>query len=233
MSKRDHSAKKAAVFDFDGTLADSVEILRKVYDEIAQEKSWRRVTDHREYEKFRKFTIRQGMAYFGIKPWQLFGLVHDGRKRFLAHVEEVKLFEGMDDLVRKLTAEGWDVYVLSSNSHEAIEKVLVKYDLQKVIHILDRPSFLSKARNLQRLVRRHRYDPHNVWMIGDEERDIRSANKAGVQSVAVAWGLQDISLLQACEPTSSADSPEQIYLVLSGRNRTSGGKNGKSAKKSR
>lgn len=211
-------SKKAIVFDFDGTMADTAAIILDIYNEIAQHRKWKQVSPS-DYKHLRKSkaSFWKIVLTAGIRPWNVPGLLKEGRRRFLVHTDTVTFFPGLEATVRKLHADGWDLYVLSSNSNKAIRRALTQHKLENHMHILARPMLFRKSRSLKRLARAKNYDPDNVWMIGDEVRDMKAAEKAGVRSIAVSWGLQHVSLLKECNPTASATRPEDIYLIVSGR----------------
>lgn len=196
------------IFDFDGTLADVSNVVRKVYGEMALTRGWPPLTD-REYKKLRKGSITGAVRWVGVKPWQIPGLLREGRELLKKHSGEIELFSGVDRLIRLLHKSGFSLYVLSSNSEGTVRSVLKKNNISN-IHILRRPSLFGKHKSIKRLVGRQNYDKSRVWMIGDELRDIEGAKKAGVKSIAVSWGLQDISLLKQAGPDYVAKKPADI-----------------------
>ena len=76
--------------------------------------------------------------------------------------------------------------------------------------MLPSSSIFGKAGALKMLIRRHRVAKSDVWMVGDELRDIEAAKKAGINCIAVTWGLQHPDTLKAAHPTYVVDSPGQI-----------------------
>jgi phosphoglycolate phosphatase-like HAD superfamily hydrolase len=53
-----------------------------------------------------------------------------------------------------------------------------------------------------------------VYLIGDAVSDIRSARKAGVKSIAVAWGHQSQQKLAAEHPDYLVDSPDDLLALI-------------------
>jgi phosphoglycolate phosphatase len=205
--------KKAVIFDFDGTLADVATIMRAIYAEEALKRRWPELTD-KDYARLRKGTIRQAMKWARIRSWQLPGLLRLGRNLFHARSGEVELFEGIHELIPQLQEDGWDIYVLSINSTATIQEVLKRHKVDKYFQILKRPNLFGKSASIRTLMRSRGYERANVWMVGDEVRDIQAANKAGVNSIAVAWGLQDESLLAQYQPTAVARQAQDIERIL-------------------
>jgi phosphoglycolate phosphatase len=53
-----------------------------------------------------------------------------------------------------------------------------------------------------------------VFYVGDEVRDVLAASEAGVRSVAVSWGYNDRSVLEAARPDFVLDVPNQIIELF-------------------
>lgn len=202
-----------AIFDFDGTLADVAALIRVLYAEEALKRGWPELTDE-AYANLRKGTIKQAMSWIGVRSWQLPGLMRLGRTLFHKRSGEVKLFDGIEELMSKLHKNGWDIYVLSINSTVTIHEVLKRHNVDEYVHVLKRPGLFGKAASIRALIKRKGYDQSRVWMIGDEVRDIEAAHKASVKSIAVAWGLQDISILEKYRPTATARHAADIERIL-------------------
>lgn len=210
------NSKKIVIFDFDGTLADVSTLLRELYAELAKERGWPELTDT-AYKKLRKGSIQQAIRWVGIRPWQIPGLLREGRNLFRGRSDEVELFYGIPKLVHNLSKQDLELYVLSSNSPSTIKKVLRSHGIGDKMHILKRPSLFGKDKSINKLVENEHYDKQYVWMIGDEVRDIDGANKAGVNSIAVTWGLQDESILKKANPTAIAKKPADIERIINNK----------------
>lgn len=202
-----------AIFDFDGTLADVAEIIRALYGDLALQRGWPELTDA-EYKKLRKGTVQQALKWVGIRPWQMPSLLREGRAQFKSRSDDILLFNDVSEVVTQLHEAGWHIYILSSNSPDTIRKVLKINGLDDKVTVLRRPSMFGKAKSINKLVESRDYAKDRVWMIGDELRDVDGGNKAGVKSLAVSWGLQDISVLRAAHPTAVADKPVDIVTIL-------------------
>lgn len=208
-----NKADKVVIFDFDGTLADVSAILRHLYSQEAIKRGWPEMTD-KQYKKLRQGTIKQALGWAGIKVWQVPGLLRAGRSEFFKLSREVMLFEGAVELISDLKKDGWRIYVLSANSSETIRSVLSRNKVAKHVEILKRPALFGKAASIKNLVKKYDYDRSRVVVVGDEVRDIEAANKAGVRSIAVTWGLQDKSILKKTRPSKIASEVGEIKKHL-------------------
>jgi len=204
---------KVVIFDFDGTIADTSFLIRSIYNEMAAENGWPPI-DEKEYERLRGLGFVKAQKWAGIKSWQIPSLMREGLKRFHRHANEIMLFEGMPELIKKLSKNGKTIYILSTNNPAIIEEVLARYDIAHLITVLKRSPLFSKHYPIRHLLTKHKYVPQNVWMVGDEVRDIEAAKKAGVQGAAVNWGLQTSNLLKAAMPDALATNAAELFTIL-------------------
>lgn len=204
---------KVIVFDFDGTLADSSTLLRCIYNDMATTNGWPAMSEA-DYQRLRHMRIGQVQKWAGIKSWQVPGLMRDGLKRFRSLAGEIAVFEGIPELIKQLSAEDTVLYVLSTNSKAAITDVLKRFEIVAQVTILKRSALFGKHHALRHLIAKNKYDPSNVWMVGDEVRDIEAAKRAGVKSAAVTWGLQDADLLKTANPDLIAANPSELRAIF-------------------
>lgn len=207
------STAKVIIFDFDGTIADTSSLIRGIYNEMAAENSWPLI-DEKEYQRLRGLGFVKAQKWSGIKTWQIPGFMREGLKRFRRHSDEIKLFDGMPELIAKLSDSGKIIYILSTNSPEIIKEVLGRYGIDDKVKILKRSALFSKHYPIRHLVSKHKYKPEYVWMVGDEVRDIEAAKKAGVKAAAVNWGLQSTDLLEAASPDVLAKDAKHLFKIL-------------------
>lgn len=208
-------ATRVAIFDFDGTIADSAPLIVNVYNKMAEKRGWR-VIGKDDMPSLRSGGFRDAITWAGIKLWQLPRLIMDGRKLFKLETETVKLFKGMPELIAALKKDGYKIYILSRNKREVVIPVLEKYNVSRNVSVLKSTSFFGgKHKTIRALVSKEKYDRKNVWMIGDETRDIEAAHKAKVKSIGVTWGLQDAAVLKLYNPTELANKPAEVrrYLI--------------------
>jgi phosphoglycolate phosphatase len=208
-------SEKIIIYDFDGTIADSAPIIRSIYADLAIRNKWRAMTDE-DYAMLRKGSLREARRWAGIRWWQ-FPLVLRSAKRLMhMEAENVSLFPEITELIQDLHTKGIRQYVLSRNSTDTIKRVLSRYGLNDELQVLQRRkrTFGSKAATIRRLVKQESYDKSCVWMVGDEVRDVEAAKLAGVNSIAVSWGLQDISILELTKPDHMVTSVRELRKVL-------------------
>lgn len=206
--------KRTIIFDFDGTLADSLVVLLEIYNELAGHKGFRAVSQE-DWVRLRQGSIAEGLKWTGIHPVQVPGMLTQGLRLLKPRTSEIKLFPDMIRLVHELADEHTQLFVLSTNAQDVIREVLDKHGIGSELEVLKSSRVFGKAQAIRKLVRSHQLDPNRVWMIGDEVRDMRAAVRAGVHGIGVSWGFQPPETLQAVAPTIViAKSPRQIARLV-------------------
>jgi phosphoglycolate phosphatase len=204
-----------AIFDFDGTLADSWRLMGQAIVEAADRFGYRRLSPD-EVQHLRGQDNRAVMQALGVKLWQLPGIAVHMRQVALDKADHIALFPGVHEMLVALARAGVRIAVVSSNGEEAIRRVLGG-ELSRVVHDYDcGAAIFGKAAKFRRVVRRADVAPAEAIAIGDEARDIDAATAAGVASGAVTWGYATPGLLESRAPTHIFRSIDEVTSALTG-----------------
>jgi phosphoglycolate phosphatase len=202
-----------AIFDFDGTIADSMELALSEYNRLAPRFRIKAV-DRSDLARLRTMKARAAMREHGVSFWKLPFLVSSMRVAMHEQVDSLRPIEGVAEVLRALTASGCRCSIVSTNSSASIARFLHQHRLELFDHVVGGSSVFGKARALKRLIRRARLDASGVYYIGDEARDVDAAAAAGVRSIAVSWGYADRGALVCHTPTHIIDRPEELLRLL-------------------
>ncbi len=202
------------LFDFDGTIADTLEYLFTIGNELAAKFNYRRVERH-EIEHHRNLTLRQLMKTLGVSPFNVPAILIQGKRALRARIHEVKIFEGVDNILNGLKERGIRLGVVSTNTRENIEDVLRNHGLKEAVEFICIGSgVLGKAHALRKAVKEHRLDIGCTLFVGDEIRDLEAARRAGIPFAAVGWGYNNSKGLRAHKPDYLADHPHELLSIL-------------------
>ena len=203
---------RLAIFDFDGTLADSLPWFRTSFQETIARFGLAPVSPE-ELEAMRGLSAREIMARLKVSMWQLPAIVSDMRKRKLAAASETPLFAGIPAMLTDLRRLGITTAIVSSDSEASVRLVLgptasliTRFDCGAAV--------FGKHWKFRRVARKLGAEPSQTICIGDEIRDIEAARAAGMDAAAVAWGYALPAALQAAGPTHFFKSVEEMRLAL-------------------
>ena len=204
---------RLAIFDFDGTLADTLPWMRRLYARVAKDYGLIELSPSDE-DRIRDLHGRGLLKALGLPIWKVPRVMRDMRARMAAETERFALFPGIAECLHRLFDGGVRLGIVSSNSRENVERILGG-ELRKLIQHYDcGASMFGKASKVRRIVRSTGLG-QGIY-IGDEVRDAEGAREAGVPFGAVTWGHHRLEVLAALKPAEVFCSPMEIADVALG-----------------
>ena len=204
------------IFDFDGTLANTLWWAARQMPAIAARYGTRQV-DPDEYDHIRTLSPDALLSYLNIPRWKMPLIMWEMRRRMRRETGTLFLFPGIAGVLLELANAGVQLAVLSSNAERNIRAVLGPQSEPLISHYLCGVSFFGKKGKLEKLLGRAAADPADVLFIGDELRDLEAAKAAGVAFGAASWGLNSKETFARHSPFRIFTRPEEISReVLSG-----------------
>jgi phosphoglycolate phosphatase len=191
---------RLAIFDFDGTLADSFPFFLSVFNTIADRHGFKRI-DVSKAGQFRHYGTREMMAHVGMPAWKL----PLASRTFMAMMKEsahaIALFDGIPDALRHLAARGVRLAVVSSNSEYNVRRVLGPELTGLIAQFECGMSIFGKASRIRAVLKDCGAAASEAIYVGDQGTDAEASRKAGVAFGAVHWGYAAIDALRAqgCE----------------------------------
>jgi phosphoglycolate phosphatase len=204
---------RLAIFDFDGTLADSFPFFLSVFNTIADLHGFRRI-DVRNAGQLRHHGMRQVMAHVGMPAWKL----PAASRTFMAMMKdsagEVALFDGVAEALRHLHAQGVLLTVVSSNSEHNVRTVLGPELAALVARFECGMSVFGKARRIRAVLKRCAVAAREAIYIGDQGTDAEASRKAGVAFGAVHWGYATIDALRLAGADVEFTTPHDLTRIV-------------------
>jgi phosphoglycolate phosphatase len=201
---------KMIIFDFDGTLADSFSCFKKSINHCAKKYRFRSVQDS-DIDFLRGADTKSIIKYLGIPWWKRPFVARHMRRLFQQELQSIKLFNGIDSVLRHLTEK--KLAIVSSNSEENIRAIL-GVNNKLFVDMCCGISLLGKSRSLRKLMRKHRLKGEEVIYIGDETRDFDAALKSGMAFAPVLWGYADRKTLLRLPHSMAFEQPEDLLKLL-------------------
>jgi phosphoglycolate phosphatase len=189
---------RLAIFDFDGTLADSGRLMLGVLNQAAAKYRFRALSEA-DVERLRKLDNRAIMREIGVSMWRLPAIAKYMREE-AAKRPPPPLFEGVPQMIDALKANGVQVAIVSSNSERIVRAALGEALAAKIDYYGCDADMFGKASKFKALIRKARVKPHEAVSVGDETRDIEAARKIGMRAAAVTWGYAHESVLADFRP---------------------------------
>jgi phosphoglycolate phosphatase len=203
--------KKLIIFDFDGTISNSLDIAYKVYERLSLKYGFKRFT-REEVNEFKALSIQERFKRHHISIFKLPKLARKTRKIISDLMHETDPFPEMPELLKELKDKGYKLVIVSSNSKSNILEFLKVHQMIEFDYIFGKASFFGKERLMKKALKKFKgYDPIYV---GDELRDIVSSKSVGIKIASVTWGFDDQVLLEGAEPDYLLDNINTLREVL-------------------
>ncbi|WP_207425500.1 HAD-IA family hydrolase [Pedobacter sp. SYSU D00535] len=204
---------KYVVFDFDGTLADSKEVVIGVYNDIAEKHGFRKVSAE-EAGLLRPLSIKERCRILNVPIYKLPLLAGDFLYRYHNQLNNIRLYPEIEKLVEDLRGEGFEVGVISSNSEKNIREFLSRNLRSGVEDVFCSSNLFGKDRVIKRFLKRHQLKTSEIIYVGDEQRDVIACKKTSVNMIWVSWGYDPYQLVQSENPRFIAHTPADILKTL-------------------
>src|SRR5262245_59627537 len=114
---------RLVIFDFDGTLANSLPWFSRVLNDVADRYRFKRVAAHEE-DMLRAMDPRTLMRHLGIPAWRLPLIVRYMRKRKSQELDQTHLFDGVDRMLRRLADADIATALVTSNTEPNVRTIL-------------------------------------------------------------------------------------------------------------
>ncbi|NMG65147.1 HAD hydrolase-like protein [Azoarcus indigens] len=215
-------AYRLAIFDLDGTLADSLGWFLGAINLMAGRHRFRRVEAH-EVDMLRGQGARQILAHVGLPLWKLPAVTADMRRLMSRDIATIRLFPGVDDALAQLDASGMALALATSNSRANAERILGPQNSARFRHFACGSALFGKRGKYEKLLHQAGVRAAEAVSIGDEIRDAEAARACGLDFAAVAWGYTLPDALQATAPRALLHDMDELLAFLLGQKPASAG----------
>lgn len=203
------------LFDLDGTLVDTMDLIVRSY-QVAFREVLGTQMDPASLRPLVGMTLPDALGGY---DGQVDALIHAYRAYNLAHLEDDQRdYDGIDALLRDLGDAGAQVGVVTSKSRPTAVRSLDAAHLGELAPLLvaqldterhkPHPEPLLKAMSLLGA------DPAETVYVGDSTWDLLAAKAAGVSAIGVTWGAGTRETLEATEPDHVVDTRAELAALL-------------------
>lgn len=201
------------LFDYDGVIADSFEILLEICVRAQKDVPGGRAPDREDFRTLENLTFPE----LGRR----IGLAEERIPEYCARVLElqredwqVALFPGMVSVMRELAGHHI-IGVVTASQGEAVAGTLRANGLGRFVSdVLGGERGDDKSARIDALRKKHGVASGDTLMVGDTISDIREGRRAGVRTVAVAWGYQDCERLLREHPDFLIARPRDLLKIV-------------------
>ncbi|MFT4031239.1 MAG: HAD-IA family hydrolase [Siphonobacter sp.] len=202
---------KYVLFDFDGTLVDSKNILVQVFNDLSTKYAYPKVSS----EICPKvLSIAEHCKALGVPFYRIPFLSFEFLGKYRKSVPRLTLFDGLKNVLTELSKRGYLITILSSHSKRTIQSFLKANQLTNIHTLHSSQSIFGKEKILGKFLKKNRLKSSEVIYIGDEVRDIIACHTYGIKVAWVSWGYDTYELIQPQSPDFIIHSPDEILQIL-------------------
>ncbi|MEG3897904.1 MULTISPECIES: HAD-IA family hydrolase [unclassified Microcoleus] len=205
---------KVIIFDFDGTLADTIDILLSITNRLSVEFGFKSATKE-ELAQLSNLTSWQILKYSGISIFKFPLLIRKLKAELHSEIPNIQLFPGIKEVLLELKKLGFQLGIITSNSRENVLETLEINGLQDTFTFIYSGSTFGKHKVINRWLKREQINAEEVVYVGDEIRDIDAAKKTGIKVIAVSWGFNSQEALAAQNPDFLIERPQELIEIMS------------------
>jgi phosphoglycolate phosphatase len=207
---------RLAIFDFDGTLADTLSWFLGAVNRLADTHRFNRI-EAGDLDALRGSSARRVVAHLGIPAWQLPRIGIDLRRLMGEDIAQIRLFDGIGAMLRSLSERGVALAVVTSNACDNVRHVLGADLAALMSHYACGASLFGKRGHVRKVLKQSGVRPGEAICIGDELRDLEAARAEGIPFGAVAWGYTHVEALTADAPAAVFADPADVIETVAGR----------------
>src|SRR3989344_8347578 len=163
---------KYIIFDFDGTIADTLDAGLPIYNEMARKHGFKEI---RNLEGLRSITLREFIKRHKISRLRFLFYLRELLKRLNKDMNIVKPYKGMDNVIEKLNKK-YKLGIVSANSKENILKFLELNEMRYCFDfVYNYPLLLGKSKAFKKIIKEKKLKKDEIIYIGDDHSDITAA----------------------------------------------------------
>ncbi|HET7627735.1 MAG TPA: HAD family hydrolase [Bacillales bacterium] len=198
---------KAVIFDFDGTLADTLPIVFRSFQEI-----------FRSYKNETK-TAEDIKALFGPSEERIIRGVFD-EKDYAQAVEDyhdyywkhhdkwVKRSREIERLLQLIRERGLKLAIMTGKGRRSLDLSLKALGMEKMFDMTVTGDEVVRPKpdpeGLLKIVEAFDVSPNEAVFVGDSDTDVRAGKRAGMETIAVQW-------LSTPQTENFAESPDHLF----------------------
>ena len=123
---------KVIIFDFDGTIADTVDALVSIANNLAVEFNYAQITPE-EFVILKSLTSKEIFKYCGIPLFKIPFLLKKVKKELKNKIPELKPIQGIPEALVELKNDGNRLGIVTSNSKDNVQEFLKVNHLDNLV----------------------------------------------------------------------------------------------------
>lgn len=210
------SAVKLIIFDWDGTLFNSVgQIVKSL--KYAAEQYQQPLTDEAAKSIIGLGLPEVAQVLFPEVPELHEVILQSYSDHYIEHSKQDQWFAGVAEMLQDLTAQGIQLAVATGKSRKGLDRVLAQTsstDMFVVTRAASETQSKPHPLMLQEILSETGVSAHQAIMVGDSSYDLEMAMNMQMPSVGVCYGVHSADVLKRYEPLYLAEDVRTLHRYL-------------------
>jgi len=186
---------KLVIFDFDGTITDTLSFAIKICNLLAPRYNYDLITDE-NIDFLRGKSAQEVIKASGIPFYKIPMVAISFQKEFAKIIDALEPFKGISTMLKNLKNH-FELGILTSNSKYNVNFFLENHKLNDIFSfVISNRGLFGKSKLLKKIIENKNLKNNEVIYIGDETRDIEAAHRCKIKAISVTWGLNTKEVLE-------------------------------------
>ena len=204
---------KVVIFDFDGTIANTLESVSDIMNKLSDEFGFRKIKDE-DVQYLREKRPREILKHLGISLFKLPFVIRKARREINSHISQLSPTVDLLPILKYLKENGCQIGIVTTNLEENVQNFLHANSLDQFDFFFTAKKIFGKDRTLSKILKDMKLSKSDVYFVGDEVRDIDAGKKTGIKTIAVSWGYNTKDALAKEHPDYLIDSPLELKDIV-------------------
>ncbi len=206
------------LFDLDGTLIDSVALIRESHRHAVRTVLGADLPDEVLVANVGRPLIEQMRAFDPDRAEELLRVYREWNHAHTARI--LRAYPGVDAMLEALGAAGRRMAIVTSKSHPTVDLAFdvlpIRHHFAAVIAAEDTTRHKPDPEPVRRALERLGASAADAVYVGDAPFDLRAGRAAGVATVAVTWGFFSRAALVEAGPDLVVETPAELLAACLG-----------------
>ena len=202
------------IFDYDGVIADSLEIFMKKVIAACIKHGSNKVNTKEYFLNLFDDNLYASLIERGISKETIPKLIEDFQIG-LKEQKKIKLSSGVKEMLVKLSKHN-KIIIVTSNITGVVEESLKLKNIDCFEEVMGADKETSKVKKIEAV--KSKYKNNEYFYIGDTKGDIIEGKKAGIKTIAVTWGWHNEDKLKEENPDFIVHSPQELLDLFDNLN---------------
>jgi len=206
---------KLLIFDWDGTVMESTDVIVKSILTTADDLKLQKPSINAIHDIIGLNLKDQCNILFPNVNYEQF---HDRHlENYATYSNEATFFDGAIETLHFLKASNYKLAIATSKHRRRLEKQLNDYEISSLFCAIscgDDGYAKPDPRMIHSILNKLKIDANQSVMIGDSEYDMQLANSAGVDAIAVCYGIRDKEQLSKYMPIKYINNIKELQILF-------------------